>query len=469
MVSKFTVSVLLVFTLISAGAQKIKNPSAFRMLQTANSLMEVQQLEAAEDYFNKGLKRAVVNNDIYTQAYAYQGLGTLYSKLDQTPKAIENYQKAVKLYKSIKLNVLATVVESLLKSAQGIGDIYAGVDIGAKGLKMSIIEVKLSKDRQYDYTLLGDTSINTDAAELSYQSEKETTEGLSLLWKIIKERYKIANTNIHIVISSGLRQELEKYNKVEYFAYVVRPKEMDFSVTINSVTPVQEAELSILGIVPQKDRFSANQLDVGSGNTKGGYFDATRKVVPVTFPLGTKSFQRLVDARENGDITHFTYAAEKLWKDSIAATLDKEFIDKGDIKSKDVVYLSGGIVWALTSYLYPQDAQKSYVEISAKDISDFRIMVLNSYDQLSKPPSLFTISNPQTAELAKKNINRVYKTYDQRALTSGAIILDELVKRVNAGNSNQKFIYPRYGYVGWISGYIINKVTHQYTAMLASK
>ncbi|MES2849861.1 MAG: tetratricopeptide repeat protein [Bacteroidota bacterium] len=467
MFSKIIIAFFLVFTLINASAQQIKSPVAFRMLQTANSLMEVQQLEAAEEYFLKGLKKAG-NDDIYTQAYAHQGLGTLYNKLDQTGKAVENYQKAIKLYKSIKLNVLANVVESLLKSAQGIGDMYAGVEIGAKGVKMSIIEVKLSKDRQYDYTLIGDTAINTDAAELSYQSEKETTDALSLLWKIIKERYKIPNSSIHIVISSGLRQELEKYNKVDYFAYVVRPKEMDFAVAINSITPVQEAELSILGIVPQKDRFSANQLDVGSGNTKGGYFDGTRKVVPVTFGFGTKSYQRLVDARESGDISHFTFAAEKLWKDSIAAILDQELNDKGDIKSKDVVYLSGGIVWALTSYLYPQDAQKSYVEITAKDVADFRSMVFNSYEQLSKPPALLAISNTATGELARKNISRVNKTYDQRALTTGAIILDELVKRVNTDSPNKKFIYPRYGYVGWISGYIIKKVTHQYTAMLVS-
>lgn len=468
MFKKLTVCIVLVSTLLTAGAQQIKSPVAFRLLQTANSLMEVQQLDAAEEYFNKGLKRAVLNKDVYSEAYAYQGLGTLYSRLDQTPKAVENYQKAIKLYKSIKLNVLATVAESLLKSAQGIGDMYAGIEIGAKGVKMSIMEVKLSKDRQYDYTLLGDTSINTDAAELSYQSEKETQDALSLLWKIIKDRYKIPNTNIHVVISSGLRQELDKYSKVDYFAYVIRPKEMDFSVNITSITPVQEAELSILGIVPQKDRFSANQLDVGSGNTKGGYFDGAHKVVPVTFPLGTKSFQRLVDARENGDIAHFTYAAERLWRDSISAILDKELNDKNDIKSKDVVYLSGGIVWALTSYLYPQDAQKSFVEISPKDIADFRNMVYNRYDQLSRPASLSTISNPETAELAKKNINRVFKTYDQRALTTGAIILDELVKKVNT-NPNKKFIYPRYGYVGWISGYIIKKVSNQYTAMLVRK
>lgn len=469
MFNKIVICMMLVLCTGVADAQRVKSAAAFRMLQTANTLMEVQQLDAAEEYFNKGLKRAIANNDVYSQAYAYQGLGTLYSKLDQTAKAVENYEKSVKLYKSIKQHVPATVVESLLKSAKGIGDLYAGIEIGAKGVKMSIMEVKLSKDRQYDYTLIGDTAINTDAAELSYQSEKETQNALSLLWKIIKERHNIPSNNIHIVISSGLRQELDKYNKVDYFAYVVRPKEMDFSVVITSITPNQEAELSILGIVPQKDRFSANQLDVGSGNTKGGYFNAARTVVPFTFSLGTKSFQRLIDGRETGDITRFTYAAEKLWKDSIAAILDAEMLGKDELKTKDAIYLSGGIVWALTSYMYPQDAQKNYVEISAKDIAEFRRKIYSGFDDLAKPAALFTINNNETAELAKKNINRVFKTYDQRALMSGAIILDELVKKVNTVNPNKKFIYPRYGYVGWISGYIIKKVTHQYTAMLASK
>ena len=119
--------------------------------------------------------------------------------------------------------------------------------------------------------------------------------------------------------------------------------------------------------------------------------------------------------------------------------------------------------------MYPQDAQKNYVEINAKDIADFRNKIYNGFGDLPKPAALFTISNTETADLARKNINRVIKTYDQKALTAGAIILDELVKKINTNNPNKKFIYPRYGYVGWISGYIIKKVTHQYTAMLASK
>lgn len=469
MCRKLTLLILLSFSILHSNAQKIKSPTAFRLLQTANTLLEVQQLEAAEDYFKKGLTKAIAVNDVYAQAYAYQGLGTLYNKLEQAPKAIVNYEKSLKLYQSIKMNVLANVVESLLKSAKGIGDLYAGVEIGAKGVKMSIIEVKLSKDRQYDYTLIGDTAINTDAAELSYKSEKETFEALTLLWKIIKDRYKIPSSNVHIVISSGLRQELDKYNKVDYFSYTVRPKEMDYTISITSVTATQEAELSILGIVPQKDRFVANQVDIGSGNTKGGYFDDDRAVVPFTFSLGTKSFQRLVDGRETGDIAKFTATAEKLWKDSISFMLNMELAGKNDFNTKDVVYLSGGIVWALTSYMYPQEAQKNYVEITAKDISEFRNKILNGYTDLAKPAALSTINNDATADLAKKNISRVVKTYDQRALMSGAIILDELVKKINNTTLNRKFVYPRYGYVGWISGYIIKKVTHQYTAILAKK
>ena len=469
MFNKIRICIVLLFFVGIAEAQRVKSQAAFRMLQTANTLMEVQQLDAAEEYFTKGLSRAVANNDVYSQAYAYQGLGTLYSKLEQPAKAIENYEKSLKLYKSLKLTVVASVVESLLKSTKGIGDLYAGIEIGAKGVKMSIMEVKLSKDRQYDYTLVGDTAINTDAAELSYQSEKETQDALTLLWNVIKDRHQIPAKNVHIVISSGLRQELDKYNKVDYFAYVVRPKEMDQSVSITSITPAQEAELSILGILPQKDRFLANQLDVGSGNTKGGYFTPDRTLVPFTFSLGTKSFQRLIDGRVNGDFTAFAATAEKLWKDSIAEVLAKEMLGKNELVTKDAIYLSGGIVWALTSYMYPQEAQKNYVEISAESIAAFRRKIGSDFAGLANPAALATISDNQTAEIARKNISRVVKTYDQKALLSGAIILDEIVKKVNTSNTKKKFIYPRYGYVGWISGYIIKKVTHQYTTMLASK
>ncbi len=446
-------------------AQISKSQATSRMLKTANTLLEAQQFEAAEEYFKKGLSKATANKDYYSLALANEGLGNLYNKIDQADLAIRHYTAAVKLYRALKLTVIANVVESLLKSVQGIGDMYAGIEIGAKGVKMSIIEVKLSRDREYDYTLVGDTSINTDAAALSYQSEKETFDAITIFWGMIKNRYHIDPKKVHIVISSGLKQELDKYKKVEYFSAVIRPKDLDLAIDITSISANEEAELSLLGIVPQKRRFTAAQLDVGSGNTKGGYFGAGRILYPITFPFGTKSFQRMIDAKGPADINAYIKIAEKYWSDSLRQLVLNEFAIKGDIRSRDVLYLSGGVVWAIVSLTHPESILNNYTDISVADISNFRKGISENYTQYIHP-DLSLVTKPENAAVIQKNFNRAMSTYDQKALLAGTIWLDELMKEVNTQNPAKKIIYAKYAYVGWISGYIIKKVTQQYTGLV---
>lgn len=459
---------LLVFLLLSGSivkAQSIRSQATFRMLKTATSLLEAQQFEAAEEYFKKGLLNAKSNRDTYCQAFAQEGLGNLYTKTDQPQLAIAAYKQSEKLYRAQGLTVIANIVESLLKSVQGVGDLYAGVEIGAKGIKMSVIEVKLSKDREYDYILKADTAINTDAASLSYQSEKETSDAITVLYDIIKTRYQVPSERTHIVISSGLKQELDKYNKVEYFAHIIRPKELDPKIRIQFITPAQESELSFMGIVPQKHRYDTDQLDIGSGNTKGGYFNARKHFVPVTFPLGTKSFQRMIEVTAKDDLDDFLKTAEQLLRDSLARMMVYEFANKKDFKSRDIVYLSGGIVWAVASFMHPQKINSNYVEISSGDIAEFRKLIFSSYEKVTQP-DITRISNIEDARASLRNINRVMKTYDQKALLAGAIWLDELIQQVNTINPSKKFIYHKYAYVGWISGYIIDKIKKQYTGLV---
>ncbi len=448
------------------NAQNIKSQATFRILKTATSLLEAQQFEAAEQYFKKGLGKAKLNSDYYCQAFAYEGLGNLYTKSDQQDNAISSYRNAIRLYKAQGLTVIANIVESLLKSVQGLGELYAGIEVGAKGIKLSVIEVKLSKDREYDYSLKADTSINTDAASLSYQSEKETSDAISVLLEIIKNRYKVPANKIHIVISSGLKQELDRYNKVDYFANIIRPKEMDPSIRIAYVTPAQESELSFMGIVPQKYRFNTDQLDVGSGNTKGGYFNADKIFVPVTFPLGTKSFQRLVETITQGNLDDFLKCAQRILNDSLGKLIVYEFANKTEFKSRDIVYLSGGIVWAIASLMHPQGVNNNYIELTSREIGEFRKLIFSNYEEVTKP-DVTLISNAEDGRASLRNINRVLKTYDQKALLAGAIWLDELIQQVNTINPAKKFVYPKYAYVGWISGYIIKKVTQQYLGLVS--
>ena len=217
----FLVCFILGSTVVSA--QKIKSQATFRILKTATSLLEAQQFEAAEEYYKKGLENAIRYQDIYCQAFANEGLGNYYTKTDQTELAIIHYKKSIALYRGQGLKVIANVVESLLKSVQGVGDLYAGIEVGAKGIKLSVIDVLLNKDRQYEYSLKMDTSINTDAASLSYQSEKESREAIAKLMDIVTNRFGVAGKRTYIVISSGLKQELDRFEKVDYFANVIRP------------------------------------------------------------------------------------------------------------------------------------------------------------------------------------------------------------------------------------------------------
>ncbi|MES2430815.1 MAG: tetratricopeptide repeat protein [Bacteroidota bacterium] len=463
---RYLLVIILLFTNSFLFAQTVRSQAAFRLLQTANTLLEAKQYEAAEEYYKSGLNKAKQNADTYCEAFANEGLGNLYTKIDQPQAAITHYTTAVKLYRKQKLNVIANVVESLLKSVQGVGDLYAGIEIGAKGVKMSVIDVKMSKDRDYDYTLKMDTAINTDAASLSYQSEKETMDALALLMDIINTRYKVAPNKTYIVVSSGLKQELDKYNKVEYFENVIRPKGLKTEIKITHITPEQEAELSMLGIVPQRNRFTAGQLDIGSGNTKGGYFGGgTKNFVPINFSLGTKSFQRLIEATSKGDINNFVKTGEFLWNDSLSAPVIRELVYKREIKLKDIIYLSGGIVWATVSLQHPETINSNYVEITAKDIADFRKRIVADYDKTVQP-TFASMNDSVEIKAAEKNINRVLKTFDQKALTAGVIWLDHLVQEIVTVNPNKKFIYPKYGYVGWISGFIIKKVTQQYVGLV---
>ncbi len=455
---------LVVLMPLFSVAQNAKPLPTSRILKTATSLMEAQQYEAALEYFQKGLKQAKIDNEAFNQAQAYEGLGNLYSKTNQPALAVESYQKAIKLYRSQGLNVIADVLDKMAKGVQGIGELYAGVEIGGKGIKLSIIELKISKTGENDYSLKMDTSINTDAAQLSYQSEKETYDAVTIFYDIIKKRFQIPAQHTHIVISSGLKQELDKFNKVEYFASVVRPKELDSRIKISYVTPAQEAELSFKGIVPQKNKLTANQLDVGSGNTKGGYFDARNNFVPVTFPLGTKSFQRLVETKTSGPIDDFHDAAEKIVADSLGRVMVYEFLNKKDFKSRDLVYLSGGIVWAIASLMHPELINENFVELNQKDISSFRQLIYTDYHNLIKP-DLLSSMKPEDAGATLKNINRVVNTYDQKALLAGAIWLDELIQQVNTINPGKKLVFPRYAYVGWITGYILDKINKQYSGL----
>src|SRR5262249_10219079 len=126
--------------------------------------------------------------------------------------------------------------------------------------------------------------------------------------------------------------------------------------------------------VPKGDREQSISLDVGSGNTKGGYKPAGGELVYVAIPLGTVTFtQRVAKEAKEKEIS-FVEAASRLREKELLAPLRKGAKGMPELAKRKQVYLSGGMVWAMTTMVKPAELNRAYVRFTAADVKAFLAM-----------------------------------------------------------------------------------------------
>jgi tetratricopeptide (TPR) repeat protein len=453
---------LLAMSTVSAQDYYRKINNALRYMKVGNSLREAQQYDLSEKYLRKSLQIITEQGDKYWQAAAYENLGLLYKDQDKPDDAARYFNKALTIYRQLKMNLSEKALEQMLTGAEGKEQSYGGIEIGAKGVKLSILNIQLNSNGEVEYVLKSDSSMNPEPSALTPQSQQETADALKKFIDIAKIRYRIDNDRLYVVISSGLKQELDKKNKVNEFITSVTPANAAPGFTIHSVTSAEEAELAVLGTVPPKRRFSTSLIDVGSNKTNGGYFmDASQSFDAVYLPVGTKSFVKMIKNKNPSTIADFTQYAENLWRDSLSNIVLDELGRRAGLRNRSAIYLGGGVVWCIATYLYPEKINDNYVELTEEAIHRFRIRLLNSYEKTIQP-DLSNISNESLLTDARKTISRAQNTYDQESLIAGAVWVDGLMKELNATQPLKRFYFSKYAYVGWISGYIARAVAEEY-------
>lgn len=447
-----------------AGAQdyykKINN--ALRYIKLGNTLREAQQYDLSEKYLRQGLQIITEQGDKYWEAATYENLGLLYKDQDKPEDAARYFNKALAIYRQLKMSLSEKALEQMLTGAEGKEQSYAGIEIGAKGIKLSILSIQLNSSGEVEYMLKADSSVNPEPAAFTPQSQQESADALKKFIEIARSRYGIGSDRLYVVISSGLKAELDKKNKMADFIKSVIPAGMPPGFSISSVTSAEEAELAVLGTVPPRRRYSTSLIDVGSSKTNGGYFmDASQSFDAVYFPVGTRSFVSLVKNKNPFNINEFARVAETIFKDSLSLLVRSELGRRAGLRNRSSTYLGGGVVWCIATYLYPEKCDDNYVELTPEDIRRFRSMVLNNYTKAIQP-DISNITNEKLMLDARKTISRAQNTYDQESLIAGAIWIDGLMKELNTTQPVKRFYFSKYAYVGWISGYISRAVAEEY-------
>src|SRR6185369_138173 len=88
--------------------------------------------------------------------------------------------------------------------------VYAGIEVGSKGVKLSIIEIGKNAQSRGAFNILKDTSVNTDFISFSQPTFQATLNGLYNLYSSSLKDYKIPAKLVYTVVSSGVKVQAEK-------------------------------------------------------------------------------------------------------------------------------------------------------------------------------------------------------------------------------------------------------------------
>ena len=381
---------------------------------------------------------------------------------------------SIKIYTAVVFflffNVFQMCAQTFVSNKTKEDDLYAGIDVGSKGVKLSIIQMGKNASVTGSFIALKYKSVNNDFIYFTPSTFAATVKGMSSLYKFAISDFKIAPEKIFTVISSGIKGQAERENKMDHIKALMDSFKLSIQDPERNVPVIDamgEARLSHLGIVPEARRYNTFLIDIGSGNTKGGYFKNgnTKELKLFMLNWGTKTIANATEKRMDEDKTLPNY--KKQLNRVLAGDPDKEIVyavnESGAYNMNDNFAFSGGIAWAVATMLYPELSENSVVPLNFDDLNKFNDRLASNYASLT--PELISKSvidkTLNKAEIALE-IGRVQKVFDQRALMAGTSLLLNIVRQFEGTQEKKHFFLVKNGQVGWISAYVSQSVNNMY-------
>ena len=341
--------------------------------------------------------------------------------------------------------------------------LYAGIEVGSKGVKLSVVEIGKNAKSQGAFNIVKDTSVNTDFISFTPATYFSTLSAFAAFYQLALTEYQIPSKSIYTVVSSGVKMQAEKEKRTKTVdsliaSFKYRINEPERKVTVVDVA--EEARLSHLGIVPDEGRYNTFLIDIGSGNTKGGYFPSgnTKNFKLFQLNWGTKSIANATEKRcDESDKTLANYNRQLFRVMAAAEQSDINYAinTSGAYALSDNIAFSGGISWAVATLIFPEYADRSVIVVTFDEVQRFTEKVYKDYASLSEI-ALTKDSKLTSAQKATitKSVKNVHKVFDQRSLMAGSALLLKLMRQFASLYETKQFYLVKNGQVGWVSAYI---------------
>lgn len=447
---------------------KVSPPSgareAFINIKTANMLIEAKQYDIAQQLLLQALP-SVKDANIYWEASAYEYLGMLGWETNNNVLAGQYFNLAIQKYSKLNCNISVAVLKHLLQSVEQKEELYGGIEVRSKSIRMNVIGIRLTKSGEYEFDIKHSEVDNSQMlapikeGDLIPDSDMASGAGVVRFYadKLINE-FNIPQDRIFVVGSSGVAMA----KNTDALKRKIQAAFSNFPPNVEFVTPAAEVEYDIMGGLPATSRYNSAVIDVSNGNIKVGCMNppdekGVRAVFSFSVPYGAENFKELVQ-QQKGD---FNSTAKQLALSKILPVVKSELSRKGIIKDRKQIYLMGGAAWGLTTYLYPQFINETYVPLVTADINRYKDMTMLMYDKLSKP-DLTKIKDEQARQKAQEDVDKVKQTFSKETLTAGAILLSTVATEYNQPKGDKIFYFARSGVTGWVAGYTIHYIAETY-------
>lgn len=352
---------------------------------------------------------------------------------------------------------------------------YGVIEIGASGVKVTAFsllrgsarEPRGGRDRatqasyeRYDSSVIGSFNENPVARE-SDQIPATVQSVLTAISRLQRE-HNVPRNNIVTVGSSSVAAVAHSGRLQD--ALAARNVDLDY------ISAAQEAELVARWIVPPQRYAQAMVIDIGSGNTKGGFIVGTPPNTGFeAFELayGSRSLAGYVNGRNGNNPRRWNATLISEARTQIGQPARRAVDRNPGFATRPRAYLVGGAVWALASTMHPGlsvDPDAHWVPISARDIAAFREAAfagnafnIETNSGLAARLSRLRAENPARESEARALVQRVGEVIAPEQARAGAEILSVLAREFRFAQKDAIF-FSKEGLYAWPSMYLLRRL-----------
>ncbi len=345
----------------------------------------------------------------------------------------------------MKIKFLSSVLLLLIISISSFAEKFGGIEVGGKGLKISVIDIKNLETGEF--TIIKSWSRNTAITRgisidgrLRPDDITESANAVKEILDQLKSEYSLADDHIFTIASSGVGMATNRQD------FVNKVKELT-GREITFVTSEQEGKLVTKGAVPPSKYMNSVTCDIGGGNTKGGYVsldDANHYVfTPMAFELGSVTLtEKLKKNAKSPDFKDFAASAIE-YNDTLRSIIKYVNDNKPAIRRKANVYMIGGTVWSFMTLTRP-GSTNAFENFTLQDIKNYQYDIVNNWEKFEA-----LIDN-------NKDVAKVFDTYSREALLAGSYIMIDYINDMQ-NPDQKKLVFVRNGYIAWIVAYVVDK------------